>query len=66
MKKIIFAALTITVISFIAFFNCNSGTGNMQTIATDEIEIFIESGEYWIGKMKVFIFSKKKHPQLTV
>ena len=31
----------------------------------NKIELSVESGEYWLGKMKVFIFSIKKTPQLA-
>ncbi|MDR0442892.1 MAG: DUF2271 domain-containing protein [Treponema sp.] len=38
----------------------------MQSIVSDGMELTIETGEHWYGKMKIFLFSFKKTPQLAV
>ena len=66
MKKLSLLVFIIVVICLIGCFACNTGGKNIQTSISEGIEIFIESGEHWLGKMKVFIFSVKKTPQLAV
>ncbi|MDR0301312.1 MAG: DUF2271 domain-containing protein [Treponema sp.] len=66
MKKIILPVLTVIVVSLIGCFGCNTGGKNMQSIISDGMELIIEQGEHWQGKMKIFIFSVKKTPQLAV
>jgi len=59
MKKLVLAVLVVVVV-------CLTGGKNMQSITSNGIELVIEIGEHWYGKMKVFIFSVKKTPQLAV
>jgi len=66
MKKLVLLAFIIVVISLLGCFGCNTGGKNMQSIISDGIELTIEVGEHWYRKMKMFIFSVKKTPQLAV
>jgi len=66
MKKFVLVFFVIVVVSLVGCFGCNTGGKNMQSIISGGIEFTIEIGEHWYGKMKVFIFSVKKTPQLAV
>jgi hypothetical protein len=66
MKKLSLTVFVVIVINLIGCVGCNSGGKNMQSIVSDRIEITIEPGEHWHGKMKMFIFSIKKTPQIAV
>ena len=66
MKKLSLTVFVVIVISLIGCIGCNTGGKNMQSIVSDRIEITIEPGEHWYEKMKIFIFSVKKTPQLAV
>jgi hypothetical protein len=66
MKKWVLSVSVIVITIFFGCFSCNTGGKNMQTIISDGIELSIEIGEHWFEKMKVFIFSVKKTPQLAV
>jgi hypothetical protein len=63
MKIFIFA---IILTAFFGYSGCNTeGKRNNQTITPDGTELSIEPGEHWLGKMKVFIFSVNKTPQMA-
>jgi hypothetical protein len=62
MKKLIFV---VVVVTFIGYFGCNTGGKNMRSIISNGMELTIEIGEHWQEKMKIFIFSVKKTPQLS-
>jgi hypothetical protein len=66
MNKLVFGFFTVVVISLIGCFGCNTGGKNMQTVISNGIEFTVEIGEHWHEKMKTFIFSVKKTPQLAV
>jgi len=66
MKKLVLAFFAVIVVSLIGCFGCNTGGKNMQTIISNGTELVIEIGEHWYEKMKVFLFSVKKTPQLAV
>jgi len=66
MKKLVLIIFVVVAISLIGCFGCNTGGKNRQTIISNGIEFTIEIGEHWHEKMKVFIFSVKKTPQLAV
>ena len=62
MKKIVFIILA--GVLFYIIFGCQ--TQNKSTAdAGDAMELSVEQGEYWQGKMKVMFFSVKKTPQLA-
>jgi len=44
---------------------CTGKTGEKPLHVQDTLELIIEPGEHWQNKMKVFIFSVKKSPQLA-
>jgi hypothetical protein len=45
---------------------CCTGQSKEQNMdMQDKIELSVEAGEYWLGKMKVFIFSMNKTPQFA-
>jgi hypothetical protein len=44
---------------------CKTEGDNIQSVVSDGMELVIEQGEHWLGKMKVFIFSMKHNPQLA-
>jgi hypothetical protein len=62
MKKFIFM---IILASLFCYFGCNTEGKNHQPIISNGIELSIEHGEHWLGKMKVFIFSVNKTPQMA-
>jgi hypothetical protein len=63
MKIFIFAIISAALFGYSG---CNTeGKRSNQTIIPDGIELSIEPGEHWIGKMKVFIFSINKTPQMA-
>jgi hypothetical protein len=64
MKKAVLLFFTV-VLGFISCFRCNTGGKNMQPVISKGIELAIEIGEHWQGKMKVFLFSIKKTPQFA-
>jgi hypothetical protein len=66
MKKWVLSVSAIITVIFFSYFGCNTRGKNMQSIISDGIELTIEIGEHWFGKMKIFIFSVKKTPQLAV
>jgi hypothetical protein len=66
MKKFVLLALAVAVFSLIGCFGCKTGGKNTQSINSNGMEFTIEPGEHWQGKMKVFIFSVGKTPQLAV
>jgi len=66
MKKLVAIIFVVVVVSLISCFSCNTEGKNKQTIISNGIELTIEIGEHWYGKMKVFLFSVKKTPQLAV
>ena len=66
MKKSVLIVFTVVIVSLIGCFGCNTGGKNMQSIISNGTEFTIEIGEHWQEKMKVFIFSVKKTPQLAV
>lgn len=63
MKKLI---LFVILASLLGCFCCNSEKVKDSNFdIQNNIELSIESGENWQGKMRVFIFSVKKTPQLA-
>jgi len=46
-------------------FSCQTPGNKAEEANENSIELFIEPGEHWFGKMKVFIFSVKKTPQMA-
>jgi hypothetical protein len=66
MKKFGLLIFMVFFVSLIGYFGCNTGGKTMRSIISNGIEITVEIGEHWQGKMKVFIFSVKKTPQLAV
>jgi hypothetical protein len=66
MKKFCLMVFAIVTVILIGCFGCNTGGKNMRSIISNGIELTIEIGEHWQEKMKVFIFSVKKTPQLAV
>jgi len=65
MKKLSFLFFPIIVVTMLGCFGCNTGTKNIKSDSLDGIELTVEAGEHWLGKMKVFIFSLKKAPQMA-
>ena len=61
MKKLI---LTVFTVMFFGCLGCNTEGKNTQPIITDTT-LIIAPGEHWLGKMKVFVFSVKKTPQIA-
>jgi len=66
MKNFVLVFFVIVMVNLIGCFGCNTGGKNMQTVISNGVEFVIEIGEHWYGKMKVFLFSVKKTPQLAV
>ena len=64
MKKLSLTVFAVIAISLIGCIGCNTGGNNVQPIIS-ETTLSIESGEHWLGKMKVFVFSVKKTPQIA-
>jgi hypothetical protein len=60
MKNFIFAIILATLF---CYFGCNTEGKNHQPIISNGIELSIEPGEHWLGKMKVFIFSVNEPPR---
>jgi len=65
MKKFTVTVFTIFVVTLIGCFGCNTGGKNIRSIISNGMELVVETGENWYGKMKVSIFSVKKTPQLA-
>jgi hypothetical protein len=65
MKKLSLTVFIVIVISLIGCIGCNTGGKNALPIISDTMELIVEGGEHWLGKMKVFIFSVKKTPQIA-
>jgi len=66
MKRIFLFTSIITIIGLIVIFGCNSGGQKMQASFSNGILLSIEKGEHWQGKMKWFVFSVNKTPQLSI
>ena len=65
MKKfVLLFSFTIVLVLFICF-GCKTAEKNLQTNTFDRMELSVDPGEHWQGKMKVFIFSVKKNPQMA-
>ena len=62
MNKII---VTVFAILFCTCAGINTGAQTIQSDAGSSMKLIIQPGEYWQGKMKVFIFSIKKTPQFA-
>ena len=62
MKSIAFLCIFVTLIGC---FGCNRGGKNPQSIINSSMELSVVPGENWYGKMKIFIFSVKKTPQMA-
>ena len=65
MKKLSLAVFAVIVISLIGCVGCNTGGKTAQPIISNAMELIVESGEHWLGKMKVLFFSVKKTPQIA-
>jgi len=63
MKKIICVSL---VGVFFCFVICSQAVGqtSVQNVH-DTMKLIVEPGEHWLGKMKIFIFSVQKTPQMA-
>ena len=57
--------IIIYVIIILCFIGCNSTGRHDPSINPGGIELSVEPGERWLGKMKVFIFSTDKTPQMA-
>jgi hypothetical protein len=62
MKKFVWAVFAITLYSC---FGCNTEGKNPQLVIHNEMELSVEPGEHWQGKMKIFLFSVNKTPQMA-
>ncbi|GHU73551.1 hypothetical protein FACS189450_13540 [Spirochaetia bacterium] len=62
MRKFVLAIVSVTLLGCSA---CNTDRGNFQSIAPSGMQLTVEPGEHWQGKMKVFIFSVSKTPQMA-
>jgi hypothetical protein len=62
MRSFFFAVILVTLFGCSG---CNTEGKNHQSIISNGIEFFVEPGEHWLGKMKVFIFSVNKTPQMA-
>ena len=62
MKKLI---LTIIGITLFGCMGCNTEGKKLKSVVSDGMELLVEPGEYWLGKMKVFIFSLDRTPQMA-
>jgi hypothetical protein len=62
MKKIICIITAVCAV----FANCSTGNSKASSFDIQScMELSVEPGEYWQGKMKVFIFSINKTPQMA-
>jgi hypothetical protein len=59
MKKLFF------LVVLAVLFGCNTEGKNRQAILSNGIELSVEPGDHWLGKMKLFIFSVNKTPQMA-
>jgi hypothetical protein len=62
MKKM---ALAVVVVALFGCFGCNTEGKNPRSNIPNEMELSVEPGEHWQGKMKIFIFSVNKNPQMA-
>ncbi|MFP3091226.1 DUF2271 domain-containing protein [Treponema sp. TIM-1] len=63
MRKIWFVFFGVLIIGLLG---CNTAKSTDPAVIIDNtIELSVEPGEQWLGKMKVFIFSVSKTPQLA-
>jgi hypothetical protein len=53
------------VVGSLIFFGCNTVAKTTTTDIQDNLELSVEPGEHWQGKMKIFIFSVNKTPQMA-
>jgi len=60
-------AALILLAGFLLYLNFSCQTSKEKPIAEihDTMELIIEPGRHWLGKMKLFIFSVKKTPQIA-
>ena len=67
MKKYCLSLLFIifNAIILLCFIGCNSGSKHKSSINLGGIELSVEPGERWLGKMKILIFSINKTPQMA-
>ena len=63
MKK--FVCIFFTGILMYSAINCQTPGKNSAADGSGSLELVVEPGEHWQGKMKVFIFSVKKTPQMA-
>jgi len=63
MKNFVFAFYLAACLGIVC---CSTGKTKDESLGIqDKIELIIEPGENWLGKMKVFIFSVQKTPQMA-
>jgi hypothetical protein len=62
MKKL---ALAVVVVTLFGCFGCNTEGKNPQSNIPNGMKLSVGPGEHWQGKMKIFIFSVNKTPQMA-
>jgi hypothetical protein len=62
MKKL---ALSVVVVALLGCFGCNTDGKNPKSNIPNGMELSVEPGEHWRGKMKIFIFFINKTPQMA-
>jgi len=65
MKKFNLLIFAVIGIILLTYCGCNTGQKKTRSILHNGIDLSVESGEYWLGKMKVFIFSVSRTPQMA-
>ena len=65
MKKLILTICLITLITSFAFLGCNTEKKSGKPGGPNEMELSVEPGEYWLVKMKIFIFKINRTPQMA-
>jgi hypothetical protein len=57
--------LAIVVVTLFGFLGCNTEGGKSQSNISNGMELSVEPGEHWNGKMKILIFSISTTPQMA-
>jgi len=55
----------ISICLFVIYCTCTTGKSKEEISDFEDIQLIVEPGENWKGKMRVFIFSMTKYPQLA-
>jgi hypothetical protein len=57
--------LGVVLVTFLGCLGCNTEGKNSRAPGPGGMELSVEPGEHWLGKMKIWLFSVNKTPQMA-